>query len=57
MNVSEGGVIGEGEFSTSVSHLPLVSIDLLVRNPEGPFSSVSARIGLLWDIGLYRVAE
>ena len=35
MNVSGRGVIGEGEFSTSVSHLPLVSIDLLVRNSEG----------------------
>ena len=28
-------MIGEEEFSTSVSHLPLVSIDLLVRNSEG----------------------
>ena len=33
--MSGRGVIGEGEFSTSVSHLPLVSIDLLVRNSEG----------------------
>ena len=28
-------VIGEKEFTTSVSHLPLVSIDLLVRNSDG----------------------
>jgi len=33
--VSRRGVIGEGEFSTSVSHLPLVSIDLVVLNSEG----------------------
>ena len=31
----DGAVIGQKEFTASVSHLPLVSIDLLVRNPEG----------------------
>jgi colanic acid biosynthesis protein WcaH len=33
--MSDGAVIGEEEFTASVSHLPLVSIDLLVRNSDG----------------------
>ena len=33
--MSDGAMIGEKEFTTSVSHLPLVSIDLLVRNSDG----------------------
>ena len=33
--MADGAVIGEEEFTTSVSHLPLVSIDLLVRNSDG----------------------
>ena len=35
MKVTGGVIIGEGEFTTSISHLPLISIDLLVRNSEG----------------------
>ena len=52
--------LGEGDWeeNSALPFLtPLVSIDLLVRNSEGPFSSVSARIGLLWAIGSYQVAE
>ena len=33
--MSDGAMIGEKEFTASVSHLPLVSIDLLVRNSDG----------------------
>ena len=33
--MDDGAVIGEEEFTTSVSHLPLVSIDLLVQDSAG----------------------
>jgi len=35
MKVTGGTIIGEEEFTASISQLPLVSIDLLVRNSEG----------------------